>query len=62
MISNRVIQSCKKYVKISLLYIQREMAIFLEVKKLPRNIEPTYLQTLFQCVTQSYDMRLNGKL
>ncbi len=49
---------CKR----SLMYIQRQRAILLEVCKLQLNIGPTYPQTLFQSVTHSYDMRQNGKL
>ena len=44
------------------MYIQRQRAILLETCELQGNIDPTYLQTLFQRVTHSYDMRLNGKL
>ncbi len=44
------------------MYIQRQRAILLEVCKLQLNIGPTYLQTLFQRVVHSYDMRINRKL
>ncbi len=44
------------------MYIQRQRAILLEVCKLQLNIGPTCLQTLFQRVAHSYDMRINGKL
>ena len=33
----------------------------LKLCKLQVNIGPTYLQTLFQRVVHSYDMRINGK-
>ena len=47
--------------KLSLIYIQRQGAILLEVCKLQLIIGPTYLQTLFQRVAHSYNMRINGQ-